>query len=109
MYRPGWPVFSDHSATQHSIMREEGFNMVNADKADRDLGIQKVQARFNLKGIKISRECPNLIHELFNYTMRPATVNGKEEPDHKFSHAPDALRYGICGIDTQSIFDCAFQ
>jgi|GEM_PF-4905227 len=101
MYRSGWPVFSDHSATQHSIMARDGFNMVKASK-DVSAGIQKVQARFHAKTIKISSDCQNLIRELYNYCWRDGAKN--EEPDHKFSHSPDALRYLVMGVDSESLF-----
>jgi len=102
MYREGWPVFSGHSATQHSLMKREGFNMFNAYK-EVDEGIQLVRNRIHLKGLKISKACKNLIREICNYKIK-ALPSGKEVPEHDFSHSPDALRYLIAGIDRDSIF-----
>ena len=104
MYRNGWPIFSDHSATQHSIMLREGFSMHKAIKDVLD-GIQKVQARFTLKGIKISTACQHLISELYSFCWKDSPNAVHEAPEHKYSHAPDVLRYLICGIDSESIFD----
>lgn len=103
IYRDGWPIFSDHSATQHSIMLRNGFNVMKAEK-EVAAGIQMVQQRFHLKSIRISTDCVNLIRELYNYCWREATISGKEVPEHKFSHAPDALRYMIVGLDKDSLF-----
>ncbi len=102
MYQDGWPVFSDHSATQHSIMRRAGFNMVNANK-DVHPGIQQVQHRLHTKSLFVSSACENLIRDLYNYVWRPTTVAGREVPDHKFSHAADALRYLVMGIDAEAL------
>lgn len=103
MYRTGWPIFSDHSATQHSIMKREGFNMVKAYKDVQD-GIQMVSSRIIANTIKISTDCNRLIEDMYNYAWRDASNAAEERPDHKFSHCPDALRYGVCGVDKSSIF-----
>lgn len=103
MYEQGAPVFSDHSATQHSIMRTAGFNMVKAFK-EVDPGIQLVHNRINLKAIKIARSCVHLIKELCLYQIK-ALPSGKEVPVHEHSHCPDALRYLIAGIDQPSLFN----
>lgn len=104
MYHDGWPIFSDHSATQHSIMAREGFNMRKANK-DVDAGIHKVAARLNAGTLKISSACTNLIRDLYNYVWKDSPQLIKEQPDHRFSHGADALRYLIAGIDTESIFN----
>lgn len=104
MVRDGWPCFTDHSATQHSIMKSAGLNVVKATK-DVHTGIQKVSARFISNTIKISTECKLLIEELYNYEWRESKQALEEKPDHRFSHSPDALRYLVMGIDTESLFN----
>ena len=103
MYQAGWPVFSDHSANIQSIMLNEGFNWVNAFK-EKEHGIQMVASRFLAGTLKISTDCKNLIRELYRYLWRPPTPGGKEETYHEFSHAPDALRYMVAGLDKESLF-----
>ena len=103
MIKPDWPMFVDHSATQHSIMQTAGFNTTNAYK-DVEEGIQLVSTRFIQNSIKISTDCQKLIEELYVYCWKPSAT-GREVPEHKFSHSPDALRYLICGLDKESMFD----
>lgn len=97
------PMFCDHSATQHSIMANEGFNVIKAFK-DVQAGIQMVQERVINNTLMISTDCVNLIQGMYNYVWRESRTAVDEKPDHKFSHAPDALRYGICGVDRDSLF-----
>lgn len=55
-------------------------------------GIQKLQDY----EIIVSPKCPRMIESLSNYSWKKdrATDKVMNEPDHEFSHAPDALRYG---------------
>lgn len=102
LYRDGWPIASDHGAHVHALMVQDGFNMVKAQK-DVDLGIQTVRHRIELDGIRISKDCVNLIREISNYKIK-ALPSGKEVPEHKYSHSPDALRYMVMMLDKPSIF-----
>ena len=55
-------------------------------------GIQKLQDY----EIIVSPRCPKMIESLSNYAWKKDRLTDKimNEPDHEFSHAPDALRYG---------------
>ena len=46
--------------------------------------------------IIVSPRCPKMIESLSNYAWKKDRMTDKimNEPDHEFSHAPDALRYG---------------
>lgn len=101
MYQTGWPIFSDHSATQHSIMKRHGFNVVRAYK-EVDEGIQLVRNRIHLNGLRISKDCKHLIREICNYRLK-SLPSGKEVPEHEFSHTNDALRYLVAGIDKDTL------
>lgn len=103
MYAQG-PVYSDHSATQHSIMLREGFQMVKAMK-DVHPGIQMVANRMLLGGVRVSTNCPNLINELYLYCWKDLPNSPREEPEHKHSHSVDAARYMIAGLDGDTIID----
>ena len=103
MYSQG-PIHSDHSATQHSIMLREGFQMVKAMK-DHGKGFEMVASRFLLDDIRISSDCVHLIEELYLYCWKDLPNSEREQPEHKYSHAPDALRYMIAGLDGDSIID----
>lgn len=104
LYKGHNVIFSDHSATAHSILLREGFNVVKAYK-DVERGIQMVKSRFHLKAIKISTNCQNLINDMYNYCWRDLPNSAREEPEHKYSHGPDALRYLTAGIDFEDTLD----
>lgn len=55
-------------------------------------GIQKLQDY----QIIVHPKCPKMIEALSNYAWKKDRLSGKvlNEPEHDFSHAPDALRYG---------------
>ena len=55
-------------------------------------GIQKLQDY----EIIVSPRCPHMIESLCNYAWKKDKVSDKimNEPEHEFSHGPDALRYG---------------
>jgi len=101
MYREGWPVFADHSARDHADMKNLGWRPINAYKNVQE-GIDMVSHRINNKHLFVSSECPRLIEAMYNYTWREGGET--EKPDHKWSHAPDALRYLISGLDRDSLF-----
>jgi phage terminase large subunit len=74
-----------------------------ARKAIKDVGrgIRAVAARINTGRLKITRNCQNLIRELGLYrypTEEERHING-DNPIKEHDHAPDSLRYLICGID----------
>lgn len=55
-------------------------------------GIQKLQDY----EIIVSPRCPHMIESLCNYAWKKDKISDKimNEPEHEFSHGPDALRYG---------------
>lgn len=93
------PLWADHSAERNKTLRDMGYNVLNAYKSVHE-GIDLVRARFLMDGIRIVAErCPHLVHELYNYLWKSGASRTKEEPEHRYSHAPDALRYLVCGLD----------
>lgn len=89
------PTFIDHEPDWLLELQKAGIHAMYATK-DVLPGIEMVRDRFRTGTIKIHRSCTNLITELYNYTWSTADT---EKPDHKFSHAPDALRYLTVGMD----------
>ena len=85
-------------------MSRDGFHMLKAMK-DVQPGIQMVAHRMLLGGIRVSTDCPHLIEELYNYCWKDLPNSPREDPEHKWSHAPDALRYMIAGVDGETIID----
>lgn len=103
----GAALFSDHSATQHSIMQRDGFNMVKAHK-DVDEGIGMLRKRIIKRKLMISTDCPNTIRDFGLYRC-DTLPSGKEVygkgTNHKFSHCIDSIRYIVAGLDRESVFD----
>ncbi len=94
-------IWSDHSLTMRLAFEHEGVYTIPADK-DRDLGHTLVRNRIRDGFVKIKRgAAPNLERELQLYRYKDTGI--KEDTEHKYSHAPDALRYLIVGIDAGSI------
>lgn len=90
--------FSDHSLTHRTAFEHEGLATINADK-DRAKGHHLVRRRLKNRGLFIKRgAAPVLEEQMQLYEYKPGT--NKEETVHTFSHAPDALRYGVVGVDT---------
>lgn len=100
-HQEGWPVFADHSARDHADLRNLGWSPINAYKNVQE-GIDMVTHRINNKHVFVSTDCPRLIEAMYNYTWKEG--GEIEKPDHKWSHAPDALRYLIAGLDHTSMF-----
>lgn len=77
------------------LYRDEGLNLVNAKKTDRDSGILKIQQLFDCGKLKIFSTCVNLIREIRRY-QRDEKGNIVKKDDH----AIDAFRYAITtGMD----------
>lgn len=93
------PVFIDHSAREMAEMTMRNFNVHYAEK-EVLTGIEVVRNRFTSKSVFIHESCVNTINSLYQYAWSTGT---KEKPEHKFSHAPDALRYLIMGVDDPAI------
>lgn len=97
MRRPG-KIHADHSLRDREALKELGIDTVLGIK-DKDIGLQRVRERIRNEEIFILRDkAPNLEFELQHY-MWKTTNSGKEETEHKYSHAPDALRYMVMGLD----------
>lgn len=90
--------FSDHSLTHRTAFEHEGLATINADK-DRAKGHHLVRTRIRNKGLFLLKGAAPVLEESMQlYEYKPGT--NKEETVHTFSHAPDALRYGVVGVDT---------
>jgi PBSX family phage terminase large subunit len=99
MYREGWPVVSDHSATVQRIFRQQGFQWVNANKKDKLATIHALKNRLHRNTVRVHRRCRNLINDLYSQVWRPPTPDGVEKPDHNHSHGGDALSYVCMYLD----------
>jgi PBSX family phage terminase large subunit len=99
---PPMTIFSDHSLTFRTALEHEGVRTVNAEK-DRASGIALVSRRVVHRYVFIQRgAAPTLEESIQLYRWKnfddPAKVI-KDETEHQWSHAPDALRYLVVGLD----------
>lgn len=90
-------VVSDISPGLHALLRQSGYRIKTADKLSVLEGIRK------LKTVKIlvTKRSENVINDLRLYKWKE-DVNGNatDVPLHKFSHSPDAIRYGFKSLAT---------
>jgi PBSX family phage terminase large subunit len=92
------PIHADHEPERNAALREFGFWVIDAEKQV-DLGIETVTSLFLNNRIRIVvKNCPHLVYELCNYAWKQGGNIKHEEPEHKFSHSPDALRYMAMGL-----------
>jgi phage terminase large subunit len=83
---------SDHDSGDREILRQHGINTIPANK-DVKTGIGVVYDLFHRNKIKISRDCRNLINELYSYRWKDNQNAKDREPVKEDDHALDALRY----------------
>lgn len=83
---------ADHDSGDREIMRQHGINTIPANK-DVKAGIDMVYDLFNRDKIKISRDCKELINELYAYRWKDNPNAKDREPVKDQDHALDALRY----------------
>lgn len=81
---------ADHDAGDREILRQHGIQTVAANK-DVKTGIGVVYDLFHRNKLKISRDCKNLINELYSYRWKESAKD--REPVKESDHALDALRY----------------
>lgn len=94
-------IYSDHSATARAGLEFEGTYTELADK-DVYRGIDCVRRRFRQRTLFIVRgRAPMLEKQLQLYIWKQGRT-AKEAPEHKHSHAPDALRYLVMGLDSDA-------
>lgn len=90
--------YSDWGLTHRTAFLHEGLVTINAEK-DRATGHHLVRRRLKNRGLYILKgKAPLLEASLQLYEYKPGTL--KEDTVHTYSHAPDALRYAIVGVDS---------
>lgn len=81
------------------VMRRKGVNIRDVKKGKDSIqaGIQKMRELFKQNRLFIHRNCANLISELemYSYLDAPNNRNPNENPQDKFNHAIDAVRYVV--------------
>lgn len=90
-------IFIDSAAqqTRYDWAVNHDISTINADKSRLD-GIAYVQALIEHDKLIVDPKCTNLLAALDQYRWDPNSTLEKEKPIHdSFSHAADALRYGL--------------
>lgn len=71
-------------------------NEASKTKNDVSKGIEYVRKSFDSHELFVSRDCPILLQQLYQYVWdERAALIGEDKPLKKFDHGPDALRYAI--------------
>ncbi len=83
---------ADHDSGDREILRQHGITTTPANK-DVKAGIDLVYDLFHRGKLKISRDCKNLIDELYAYRWKDSPTAKDREPIKEKDHALDALRY----------------